>query len=735
MRKPAVWGVAALLVAGSLTAAAEEPSGEDYLASVPRLSSPPELDGRLDDAAWRDARVLDGFVQIDPDEGAPATEATEIFLGYDERNLYLGVRCHDSEPDKVVANVMTRDDSLINEDYVELVLDTYHDGKSGFLFSVNALGARADAVVRDEGQEVNWSWDGVWAVAAARDAGGWTAEIAIPFRTLRFPQEEVQTWGFNLRRTIARKREDSFWKPMLRSYGARAFYKISEYGRITGLEGIRQGNRYQLKPFVTLDWRDGSRSGDDGFEPDAGIDVKLNLTSELIGDLTVNTDFAEAEADLQQINLTRFPLYFPEKREFFLEGSNFFYFGDRSDLLRPTQRIFFFSRRIGLAGDGRTQIPVLGGAKISGKLGDKTSLGFLNLTTDQTTYRDGEGEAVSEPRTNYTALRLDRRFQGGSRLGLIGLAKEADGGGSGDNRGWGGDWDLHLTDKLRSGGFIAGTETPGLTGQQWAGMADLFWDGRLYQARASLTDIGEDFNPELGFFPRTGIREYRGLFVFQPRLQAWKLRQLWLFNDLTYIEGQDGRVETRIDHLEADLAFDNWSLIALKAFDNLEVLDLPFEIHPGVVVAPGTYHFTNYFLGVQSDPSKVLFLFARYLWGDFWDGDFRTRFLGMTLRPRPGFATKITYEQSDVDLAAGSFVRELAVARVDYSLSPRLSSRLLVQWQRDENLSVNALVSWFFRPDAAFLVVYNGFREEEALRPGLSRVDERSVIAKLTFTY
>lgn len=709
--------------------------GTDHRLVASLLVPAPTLDGVMDEAVWDDAVVVRDFTQLETEEGEPVTEPTEIRIGYDHEALYVAARCRDSEPEKIRATVMSRDGNLFFEDSVLLMLDTFHDGQSGFLFMVNALGAKYDATVRQEGEEVNADWDGLWRVEATRDADGWTAEIAIPFRTLRFPRSQVQTWGLNVGRFIARKREEAYWKPMQRSYGFWARYKVSKFGTLTGLTELERGGRYQVQPYVLTGVRERPGGAEETvIEP--GVDLKTHLTSNLIGDFTVNTDFAETEADQQQINLTRFRLFFPEKREFFLEGADLFYFGERPEPYNDPETIFFFSRRIGLSEDGRREIPMLGGAKITGRAGD-TGIGFLSAATDEETYLDAAGREVTEPRTYYSVLRLKQEVGGGSTLGFLGLDKSATAGGT-DNRGYGIDWDLAPTEKLQLGGFVARTETPGLDGEDWAGYGDLWWDSRRARVRLAVADVGEDFNPAMGFITRTGVRKLRSNLtrVFWP--ESPKVRQWFAVHYLDYVTDRSGAIESRLNNVEISVLYADSSGLAFKAYDQREVLQEPFEIHPGVVIPPGRYDFQYGFFGFQTDYSKPVGGAGRVQVGEFYDGDLTRLFGAVVVRPRPGWLAILIAEHTDVSLSAGDFTTDLVTADLEVSLSPRLTTLSKLQWNRDDNLRVRVILDWRYRPGSSLYLVYD---ETDDLIDPLDRharpvpLDERAFLLKLTYQF
>ncbi|MCP4660209.1 MAG: carbohydrate binding family 9 domain-containing protein [bacterium] len=726
--------VGLLLVAG-YAFCAEQAQSQDAVqdaVEAPRLSTAPKIDGRLDEAVWQEAAPLGDLVQVEPDPGAPPTEKTEILIGYDEQKLYIGARCWYSEPQKITSVLKNRDADLLSEDAVKIVLDTFGDRKTAFFFAVNPVGAQIDGLIRSDGDDVNNSWDGIWYSATSRDDQGWTAELAIPFRTLRFPEAEEQTWGLNVMRSIIHKREYVVWQPAEVINPFLSIFKVSAAGRLTGLKQLKPGRSFEIKPYLLAEATRSDVAGDEqDFE--AGVDVRKNLTSALTLDLTYNLDFAEAEADNQKVNLTRFPLFYPEKRDFFLEGSSIFYFGERRDLMRSAERIFFFSRRIGLTEDGLHRIPVLGGAKISGELAG-LNVGLLNLTTDELTYRDRDGVEHLEPRTNYTALRLQKNVLKGSTVGLMWLNKGVKGGE--DNSGSGVDWNFALGKHVKTGGFLAQTSTPpGLEDDDRAGQADVVWDSKSLYASVSYADVGDDFNPEMGFFRRLGVREWRLHFapVFRPKV--WNLRGVWITDEYIHVTDQNGDLETERNLLMLEIAWNNYAMVALKHFSQTEVLTMPFEIRRGVIIPPGRYAFSSYFAGFQTAPGKPVLFFARIHTGDFWDGTFQILGGGLRLRPGPGLYSRIYYEQNDVELPVGDFIAELLSINVTYAVSPTLSGRALIEWQSDDNLNANIAVKWIYKPGAAVYLIYNEFRDLYNQPGDFSGPRDRALVAKMTFYF
>ena len=662
--------------------------------------TPPVIDGRLDDPVWKTAARITAFTQLELHEGAPESELTEVFFGYDKDNLYVAAHCHDSQPNKIVTTTQTHDSDLTYDDTLTILLDTYHDGRAAYLFTTNSGAAQVDALVRNEGEQVNLDWDGIWSVEARRDATGWTVEIAIPFSTLAFPNRAEQTWGLNIERDIARKHEKSFWKPVEHSWYAR--YKLSSAGTLVGLEGVKPGRRYHVIPYAVLGVQEPAGRSTSAVTQ-LGGDIKINVASDLVADLTAKTDFSEAEADEQTVNLTRNALLFPEKRAFFLEGASLFYFGERPDPEHPAETFLFFSRQIGLTPDGRASIPVLGGAKLTGHEGNY-DIGALSIDTASTRKPDGYGGLVVQPATSWSVLRLKRDLPNGSSIGILGLSKEA----TGDhNELGGGDWDVALNQYLRSGGYFAKSQTPGLKGEDWMGATDLLWDSRNARLHYQYTEIGKNFNDELGFITRVDERALwaDNYWILWP--EAGIFKQAWFVYDLTYIDTlSTGQLLTRINHAKFSAYFRDGSGIAYKYYDETEVFTAPFEIKHGLFLPPGVYHFGHHFAGFQTDYTQPLGAAGRVAWGDYYDGHFFQYFAYAAYRPAPGIFTDVTFQQTQVHLKEGSFTNQILLTEVTYSFSHLLAVQAWVQWERGLNLRQKFDVEWEFRPGSKLFLIY-----------------------------
>jgi len=699
-------------------------------AAALKTWDPIKVDGYLDEHSWKIASLISDFIQREPKEGEPATERTEIRILYDDDYLYIGALCSESQPDKIVANEMRRDAELQDNDYLEIFIDTSHDHRNAFYFAINPLGARRDGLIRDEGSNLNWDWNGIWMAKVKRVKRGWTAEIAIPFYTLRFKKGQNQSWGINFGRHVARKREESFWAPVLRDFGWFGKYKVSFFGHLTGLKNLNPGERVQLMPYLI-----GGGVQDEGeaslrSSGDLGLDLKYRLTSSLTSDITVNTDFAQVEADQEQFNLTRFDLFFPEKRGFFLEGADIFRFGERYREQEPPSTLFFFSRKIGLSEESR-KIPLIGGVRISGKAGSY-DLGVLDILADRISYTE-DNEEVKIERANFSVFRLKRDLLRKSTAGIMLLSKDSFDS-SDYNRGAGLDFNLAFGQSFQMGGFAAKTFTPGLEGEDWAANLDFVYGSDFWIADMSYTDIGENFNAEMGFIPRTDIRKIRADLGIGPRPNILNIRQTFFFNNLTYIENHAGRVESRNIISGIFNLFQNGSQLFLGYIQNYEFLDEAFEIRENVFIPIGEHSFNHYFAFFESDKSKSLAFHNELLYGRFYNGSlFRINARGI-LKLSRNLNLEFIYDRNEFRLPVegGHFTTNIAASRIICSFTPDLFAKAYIQWNDDEGLFIgNFLIRWIYKPGANVYFIYN-----ETRQLGLNGyLQDRAIMLKASFLF
>ena len=688
-----------------------------------RAARPPVVDGVLDDAVWRDAAILDSFTQQEPSDGAPATERTEVHLLYDAEHLYIGVRAHDTQPSGVIATEMRRDSTqMLEEDNFQVILDTFRDSRSGYMFVTNPLGAKLEQQVFEEGagnlrgaaSNINRDWNGVWDAAARRTDEGWTAEIVIPMVTVRSPDTDVQTWGVNFMRNIRRKNEQVYWAPIPKPY---TITRVSMAGTVSGMAGVTRGLDLRLKPFVVTGGRrdrTGSTISSSGLG-DIGLDAKYGISSGLTLDVTLNTDFAQAEVDEQQVNLTRFALFFPEKRDFFLENSGQFTIGNQGN-----QRIadLFFSRRIGLSSTGQP-IPLLGGARVTGKLGDH-NVALMQLQT---------GDAFNRPGENFLVGRYSRDIGARSKIGGLVVNKEAVGDAA-FNRTVAADMVLAPTPSFSLHSFVARTASPGVSEDQMAFHGRAGFQNSKWNSYGEFTDIQDNFNAEVGFVPRTGIRKTTLHIERNPR-PGGLIRVMEPMFNVDYITDQQNRLVTRRLHHMVGTRFQDGSYLNIILNRWLDVLDEPFAIQRNVTIPAGVYRFYEWSLTYNSNPARRVYERFNYRPQTFYDGTRHDVDFTVGLRASSRASAEFTVQRNDVDLPWGDFVVNLGIVRLDYTLSPRMTIRSLSQYNSStRQVSASVRYNFIYKPGSDLYIVYDGLQGNLPGRPDLHN---QQVVIKMTY--
>ncbi|MBI2189129.1 MAG: carbohydrate binding family 9 domain-containing protein [Acidobacteria bacterium] len=695
-----------------------------------RASGPITLDGTLDEPSWASAPLAAHFIQNDPREGEPATYDTEVRVLYDDEAIYFGVFARDEEPGRLTVTDLKKDFNTNNSDGFRIVLDTFHDARNGYTFATNPGGARYDAQMANEGRERNADWDGIWDVATRVAETGWYAEIRIPFRTLKFETRDMQTWGVNFERKLRRVNEDSYWSPVPRIYD---LDRVSMAGTIEGLRGVRPGMNLRFKPYAAttssaLAGRPTTR------EFDAGLDVKYGVTSGLVWDFTANTDFSQVEADEQQINLTRFSLFFPEKRDFFLENSGIFQFGTNAGQFGGggqgggggggREMRLFFSRRIGLS-DAGEPIPILGGTRLTGRQG-AYSMGVINIQQRET-------DTVSA--ANFTALRLRRDILANSDIGAVFLNKERNG--PLFNRVAGVDANFRFGD-LSINAYLAKSFSPGTaaphTGNELASRAGFNYQSRTWQAQAGHSGIGDRFNDEMGFVPRWGIHNYDGRIGRQIRPQAvskWLRQMQPHFEFDIFTRQHDGMLDTSYNGYHWNFNFQDGSNAEIGFNPMIEDVPEAFTINSATrtQVNTGRYEFTEYFAFWRTNEAAMLSFNTRYAVGDFYDGYRRQLNFGPSVRMTEKFNASVNLQLNDISLSTGSFISKLVTTRVNYNFNTKMFFNALVQYNSDNRQwTSNLRFNIIHRPLSDFYLVYNERRDE---RSGI--LLSRAVIAKMTY--
>ncbi len=702
---------------------------EGYILEAIRIDTPPKIDGYLEAEIWKLAPAATNFIQNQPDEGKPATENTEVRILFDSKNLYIGVMCYDSEPEKIIANEKKRDSkNIYQNDYFQIILDTFHDRRNGYVFVINPLGAKLDLQVRKEGKKetregglnlanpnLNISWDGVWRVRAAINKKGWSAELEIPLVTLRFNERSEEGWGLNFLRNIRRKNEGSTWVPLPRNL---LLYKISIAGELKGLEGLKKELNLQVKPYFLASnvsqKNEGSMLSNKN-EIEGGVDLKYGLTSNLTLELTANTDFSQVEADDQKINLTRFSLYFPEKRDFFLENAAIFSIGSSEDAM------IFFSRRIGISPQ-EEEIPLLGGLKTTGKIG-KFNIGLINIQSR------AKGEI---PANNFSVLRLSRDILGKSAIGFMMTNRQSKN--SGDfNRAFALDGDFAFGESLSFNGYFALTSSPELTGKNWATKLGFQWKSDLWDIYGYYFDIQENFNAEMGFVKRTGIRRAVIYTGFTPEPNIPGVKSIRPHMRFIYTTDQDSNLLLRSLHTDFVFNFINGGRIQLFRDGKHEFLDIPFPIQEDITLPVGMYTFHWWTASFLSNKSRNFWTSIKYRWGGLYEGNGRIITFVTGLRPIPNFTSEISFVYNDVDLPQGNFANHLLRARLEYSFSTRLALMSLIQWNSDTGeVNINMRLNFIHKPGSDLFIVYNERRLVEGIETGPL---DRSITIKFTHLF
>ena len=694
-----------------------EPPPIDYetahlsrVVSAVRITEEISLDGRLDEPVWNRALPATDFIQQQPFTGQPAREQTEARFLYDRDNLYIGIICFDSEPDRIVVNELREDFALNESDAITVNLDSLRDRRSGFNFTINPAGAKRDGQISNDGQYNN-NWDGVWDVRTGRSEEGWTVEIIIPFKTLRFSSAASQEWGLQMQRRNQRLNERSFWSPIPIRFSAG---RMSLAGTLNGLENIGQGRNIHVKPFVTAGVTD-ARGQERQVDRDAGVDVKYSVTQSLTFDATYRTDFAQVEVDRQQVNLTRFNLFFPEKRDFFLENSGTFTFGGSRN---ARNLVPFFSRRIGLS-DAGTPIPIVGGARLTGQV-DQYDVGLLAMKTEST---------ATTPSNNFLVGRIKRNILTNSWVGA--LVTKRDSSIVGDyNRVYGADARI-LVGRLELDSYLLRSETPGKAGKDQARKLAIAWRDDEFFGAAEYNTVQANFIPDVGFVRRTDVIQYSGDLSWSPQLtESETIQNLIFATQLDYFTDGAGKLETQTEGLHLRVRFENDAGIGFDLNHTFDRLTDPFRIrrNPALFIAAGDYEYRDYSVNFSTRPSGKITGNGAFDWGEFWDGHRKSFGGGLVVRPDVHLTVDLDYERNQVTLPAGSFTTNLVATRLTYSFTPRALINAFIQYNADTHeVSSNIQFRLTHHPLSDLYLVYNEGRDTTSSRPV-----ERAFIVKLT---
>jgi hypothetical protein len=696
------------------------------------------LDGRLDEPVWSKAVPAADFIQIDPANGTPATERTEVRIVFNRDALYLGVTCFDSEPDRWIGWQLRRDERLSSDDGFMWTIDTFLNGRTGYFFEMNPSGLMADALIGLNGNQ-NREWDGIWNARVQRSEIGWTLEIEIPFRTLNFNPDN-DTWGINFQRVVRRKNEQSIWTGWARNQGLQ---RMNNAGALTGVRDVTQGHGLDIKPYglVSALAAPGRNKPAMTTDASAGLDLFYNPTPLLRANFTINTDFAQTEVDQRQVNLTRYSLFFPEQRDFFLDGATFFDFAtdgrDGESLLGPfgtnDERIIpFFSRRIGLSADATPQTIDVG-TKVTGQAGAQ-DIGLLHVRT-------GEGNGFGSE--DFTVARVKRRVLRQSYVGGLYTRRDPRLAGVGANQTAGVDSRLATStflgdQNLEGSGWFLHNSRPGVSGGNNAFGASLLYPNDLWNARIEATEVQENFNPAIGFVSRHAYRQYGQAVEFGPRPANHKyIRQV------TAGAGLDTLTDLKNDLLKRKIVVqpfqvqlhsqDNFRLSAARHYERL---DTPFQITEGITLPLGAaYSFNRYRMFVSTANRRRLSVNSSMELGQFYSGTRAERQVNLSVRARPGLFFFLTGQWNNVKLSEGHFTTRLYRVVGETQFSPFIALTNNIQYDSQSSvLGWQSRFRWIMTPGNDLYVVYTHNWRDEPLLDRFSTLDKR-LASKILYTY
>jgi hypothetical protein len=681
------------------------PQEEPHIAEAVRVDHAPRLDGTLNDPLWQSAKPITDFRQREPHEGEPATEKTEARILYTSNAVYFGIVCYESELNKIAAAELRRDVSQELDDYFEIVIDSSRNRRNAYVFQINPLGTQRDALITDEqhsgdGGDGDAGWDGVWTSEARITPQAWTATVAIPFSTLNFMQSGNVLWGINFKRLIRHKNEQDLWTAWRRSFG---IHKISQAGELQGISEIGSGRLFIVKPYVLGGFRhlppsaltSGLAPGTAGLYT-GGVDVKVGLRSNLVANLTANTDFADSDVDAQQFNLTPYKLFFPEKRQFFLENSGVFNFaiGGDGDLL-------FFSRQIGIDPITGQQVPINGGAKVTGSIGG-FDVGVMDVDTRS---------VGPNPYANYAVVRVKRSLPGGSYIGAMGIDKRTGNTAPSYNQDGGVDARLIFFKNLVATGFAAQTRSPGISGGQTSLGAGVNYRNDWVEFAASHRKIGPNFNPAVGFLERADcVCDYADLnFKARPKIRG--VRQLSFEGFAFHAPDTHGVLQSQEWQTTFRAEFHNGAYTDNDIVDVLvQRITIPFNIYKNVVIPNGFYRWTRHQLtyGTPQDRRWTLRFFERF--GSYYSGHLNeARIRGeYRVNERLSFGFGEQWNRFRLPIPGGDFSVVFGNLQTSYSFSRFLSLSALLQMNTSNNqaASANLRLRWNYRPDSDLYVIY-----------------------------
>ena len=687
-----------------------------------RTARPPRIDGVLDEPEWAGAERIADFRQQLPRTGYPATFVTVVRMMYDADHLYIAAENMDPQPHLAITTGLERDFQSGDSDVFGVVFDTFLDRRNSFLFAVNPRGAVRDEQTFNDSRTIVDAWEGIIDLRTRMTDSSWVVEMAIPLKTLRFDgRKEVQDWGINFIRRVRRVNETSYWAPLERQYRA---HRMSKAGTLEGLTGLQQGRNLQLKPYAVASDSRGTQvpASALGTSQDVGMDLKYGLTPSLTLDLTYNTDFAQVEVDQEQVNLTRFSLFFPERREFFIENSGFFTFGDveeRNYRMGASLRDFtlFNSRQIGLTSDGRP-LPILGGGRLTGRAGG-FEIGVLDMQTQA---------SASGPAENFGVLRARRNIWGNSDIGVLVQRRAATDSAGDENLSYGVDANLRPVGNLIINAYAAGSQAEGSTADGYAARTSIAFRNTFWNTSAMVKRVSDEFDPGIGFVRRRGMQQTFATLGVHAR-PAWRgIQEVAPYVEFDYLTDLSNQMASRTIQAGVNLQFQPDGMLSLEARDEFDRLDAAFAVFPGHTIAAGPYTWQEGSATLTSARSRSVSGSVNATAGGFYDGTRRSYGGTLTWRARYDFSIEANFTRNDVELPSGPFLADVGRLRVRYAWSTKLFGSAFVQYNAQSNTVVtNARINFRYAPLSDIFLVFTDRRNQET-----GTLGERTLALKVT---
>lgn len=687
-------------------------NAQNKITNAVRTANPPTIDGSIQEEVWKQAVPFSDFIQQEPIPGGIPSYTTETRILYDDDNLYISVMCFDDEPQKIIAREMKWDGFISADDNIKIIFDTFDDNRSAYWFGTNPLGAKDDALLTGfEMNSFNEDWNGVWDVECKILDNGWSAEFVFPFSTFKFYNKEIQNWGFNILRAIRRKNEEVLWTSVGQNLG---LMKISSAGDLTGIKNIRRGNPVYLKPYFTAGAQ--FSNGNKEYKHEPGLDLKYGVTETLSLDATFNTDFAQVESDRSKINLTRFPLYFPEKREFFLEGKKTF------DFNLGGNNTLFYSRRIGISNG--TQIPILAGAKLVGRVND-FEIGAIDMQTA------GKG---NEPTTNYGTARVKYDLFNSSYIGVLATNKASE---KGSSNSFGGDINLSFNNFMGDKNLViysalAKSNDTGGSKKSLAGNFFIDFPNDLIDTYLGYRFIQDDFNPTMGFVSRRGFTQLVYNLSVSPRINAGGIKRLdFVPVESSFYYDNNGELESAsLLFSPLGIVFESGDEIGFGVGRTFDRPNEDFEIFDTTKVKAGSYWYTTYGVGVETNPSRIIFAQAEVITGGFYNGTNTSFNLEGSISLSKHFTLSGDFIYNKIKMNNNSISTSEVGSRLTYNISTRMISSIFAQWNNELNeANINYRFNWKPNIGSDVYLVLNQLLSTE----GKIRSKDFAVLAKVVW--